>query len=113
MHAAPLPSSPTESSLRSSRRKTRRNAYALRVIGNRMRTHQLYDGDVIIIRWCQRNGKIQSACVQYRQQRIPLGDLTISRHGVHLVPRAPHIPTIYLENRDIQVLSLTMGIEQA
>ena len=93
-------------------RMTRRNTYALKIRGNRMRDCNLFDGDVIIIRRFQHDAHEETAVAQINQQEIALKHLSINRFGVHLWPADAHAPDLFLHNRDIQVLGMVMGVAQ-
>ncbi|TVP49902.1 MAG: hypothetical protein EA345_05880 [Halomonas sp.] len=90
---------------------TRRNTYALKIRGNRMRDCNLFDGDVIIIRRYQDDTQAETAVAEINQQEIALKQLSISRLGVQLWPEDIQQPTLFLHNQDIQVLGMVMGIE--
>ena len=89
---------------------TRHNTYAVRIRGNRMRDCNLFDGDVIIIRRCQVGTAQETASAEINHQPIKLQALTIDRQGLRLLPHGDS-PAIYLHNKDMQVLSLVMGVE--
>lgn len=93
-------------------RMTRRNTYALKIRGNRMRDCNLFDGDVIIIRRFQHDTHEETAVAQINQQEIALKHLSINRFGVHLSPADGHAPDLFLHNCDIQVLGMVMGVAQ-
>ncbi|MBZ5487216.1 hypothetical protein HW452_06725 [Halomonas aquamarina] len=93
-------------------RMTRRNTYALKVRGNRMRDCNLFDGDVIIIRRFQHDTHEETAVAQINHQEFALKHLSINRFGVHLWPADAHTPDLFLHNRDIQVLGMVMGVAQ-
>lgn len=90
---------------------TRRNTYALKVRGDRMRDSNLFDGDVIIIRRYQHDTQQETAVVTINQREVALKRLSISRLGVHLLPEDAATPEVFLHNCDIQVLGMVMGIE--
>ncbi len=90
---------------------TRRNTYALKVRGNGMCDCNLFDGDVIIIRRYQHDTQTETAVAEINQQTITLKQLSISRFGLALWPEDALQPTLFLHNRDIQVLGMVMGIE--
>ncbi|WP_434984496.1 LexA family protein [Vreelandella zhaodongensis] len=92
-------------------RVTRRNTYALRVRGDRMRECNLFDGDVIIIRRHQHGSHQETAIATINQREVALKQLSISRLGVHLWPEDAAIPAVFLHNCDIQVLGMVMGVE--
>ena len=90
---------------------TRRNTYALKVRGDRMRDSNLFDGDVIIIRRYQHDAQHETAVTTINQREVALKQLSISRLGVHLLPEDAATPAVFLHNCDIQVLGMVMGIE--
>lgn len=90
---------------------TRRNTYALKVRGDRMRDSNLFDGDVIIIRRYQHDTQHETAVATINQREVALKQLSISRLGVHLLPEDAATPAVFLHNCDIQVLGMVMGIE--
>lgn len=90
---------------------TRRNTYALKVRGDRMRDSNLFDGDVIIIRRYQHDAQHETAVATINQREVALKQLSISRLGVHLLPEDAATPAVFLHNCDIQVLGMVMGIE--
>ncbi|WP_244183008.1 LexA family protein [Vreelandella songnenensis] len=111
--AAPCPSKSIQTARAfQAPRMTRRNTYALKVRGNRMRDCNLFDGDVIIIRRFQHDTHEETAVAQINQQEIALKHLSINRFGVHLWPADAHAPDLFLHNRDIQVLGMVMGVAQ-
>ena len=92
------------------RRMTRRNTYAVRVRGDGMRDCNLFNGDVIIIRRFQY-GTHETASAEINHRAVALKRLTINRDGLHLMFDNTDWSAVFLHNRDIEVLSLVMGIE--
>lgn len=93
-------------------RVTRRNTYALRIRGDRMRDCNLFDGDVIIIHRHQHDTHQETAVATINQREVTLKQLSISRLGIHLWPEDAAMPDLFLHNRDIQVLGMVMGVAQ-
>ena len=93
-------------------RVTRRNTYALRIRGDRMRDCNLFDGDVIIIHRHQHDAHQETAVATINQREVTLKQLSISRLGIHLWPEDAAIPDLFLHNCDIQVLGMVMGVAQ-
>lgn len=91
-------------------RVTRRNTYALRIRGDRMRDCNLFDGDVIIIHRHQHDAHQETAVVTINQREVTLKQLSISRLGIHLWPEDTAMPELFLHNCDIQVLGMVMGV---
>lgn len=112
IHAAPSMGTAPVTRQRSAMHVTRRNTYALKVRGDRMRDSNLFDGDVIIIRRYQHDTQQETAIVTINQREVALKRLSISRLGVHLLPEDSATPALFLHNCDIQVLGMVMGIEQ-
>ncbi|MBR2514149.1 MAG: hypothetical protein IKE45_09020 [Halomonas sp.] len=107
----PAPLSTTTARQRNAAHITRRNTYALKVRGDRMRDSNLFDGDVIIIRRYQHDTQQETAVATINQREVALKQLSISRLGVHLLPEDAATPAVFLHNCDIQVLGMVMGIE--
>ena len=64
-------------------RVTRRNTYALRIRGDRMRDCNLFDGDVIIIHRHQHDAHQETVVATINQREVALKQLSISRLGIH------------------------------
>ncbi|WP_249976518.1 LexA family protein [Vreelandella olivaria] len=111
LHAAPVPVTAPAARPHATQHMTRRNTYALKVRGDRMRDSNLFDGDVIIIRRYQHDTQQETAMVTINQREIALKQLSISRLGIHLWPEDAATPALFLHNCDIQVLGMVMGIE--
>ncbi|MBR9923891.1 MAG: hypothetical protein GYB28_02740 [Gammaproteobacteria bacterium] len=109
-HTLPQTAPNTARPAYSAPRVTRRNTYALRVRGNRMRECNLFDGDVIIIRRYQQGSHQETAIATINQREVALKQLSISRLGVHLWPEDAAMPAVFLHNCDIQVLGMVMGV---
>ncbi|WP_404376908.1 LexA family protein [Vreelandella aquamarina] len=92
------------------RRVTRRNTYALRIRGDRMRDCNLFDGDVIIIHRHQHDAHQETAVATINHREVALKQLSISRLGIHLWPEDAAMPDLFLHNCDIQVLGMVMGV---
>ena len=88
----------------------RRNTYTIRVRNNRMCDCNLFSGDVIIIRRFQY-GTHETASAEINHRAVALKRLTINRDGLHLMFDNTDWSAVFLHNRDIEVLSLVMGIE--
>lgn len=88
---------------------TRRNTYAVKVRGDGMRDCNLFNGDVIIIRRLQ-HGAHETATAEINRRPVALKRLTINRDGLQLMFDHTDGPAVFLHNRDIEVLSLVMGI---
>lgn len=110
-HAVPRPVAAPAARPHAAQHITRRNTYALKVRGDRMRDSNLFDGDVIIIRRYQHDTQQETATVTINQREVALKQLSISRLGVHLWPEDAATPALFLHNCDIQVLGMVMGIE--
>ncbi|MFC4209119.1 LexA family protein [Vreelandella malpeensis] len=113
-NANTLRAAPPPAGLRSpdgEREITRRNTYAVRVRGHRMRQYNLFDGDVIVLRRHQRGPHREIASATINQREVALRELSISRLGVRLCPEDQTLPTVFLHNGDIQVLGMVMGVE--
>ena len=89
---------------------TRRNTYALRIRGDRMRDCNLFDGDVIIIHRHQHDAHQETVVATINQREVALKQLSISRLGIHLWPEDAAMPEVFLHNCDIQVLGMVMGV---
>lgn len=103
---------PTPSRHPTPRRVTRRNTYAVRIRSHRMRDCNLFAGDVIIIRRFQHGGGNETASAEINRRPVALKRLSIHHDGLHLTFAHADDAGIFLHNRDIEVLSLVMGIEQ-
>ncbi|BBI76098.1 hypothetical protein HAALTHF_52690n [Vreelandella aquamarina] len=91
-------------------RVTRRNTYALRIRGDRMRDCNLFDGDVIIIHRHQHDAHQETVVATINQREVALKQLSISRLGIHLWPEDAAMSEVFLHNCDIQVLGMVMGV---
>lgn len=109
-HTATQPATPAPRPCHATQRVTRHNTYAVRVRGDGMRDCNLFNGDVIIIRRFQ-NGVQETATAEINRQPVALERLSINHHGLQLMFANSARPSVFLHNRDIEVLSLVMGIE--
>ena len=86
------------------------DAYPLRIIIDRMRDCNLFDGDVIIIHRHQHDAHQETVVATINQREVALKQLSISRLGIHLWPEDAAMPEVFLHNCDIQVLGMVMGV---
>lgn len=91
-------------------RMVRRNTYALRVRGDSMIDCNIHDGDVIIIERQESAENGETAVVMINDQEVTLKKLYIEKRGVRLQPANESMAPIFLDNDDVQVLGLVMGV---
>lgn len=91
-------------------RMVRRNTYALKVRGDSMIDCNIFDGDVIIIERRESAENGETAVVMINDQEVTLKKLYIEKRGVRLQPANESMAPIFLDNDDIQVLGLVMGV---
>jgi len=89
---------------------TRKDCYALKVVGDSMINDNIEHGDIIIVERKSTAENGQSVVALINGDSVTLKRFYIEKDGIRLQPANPAMKPIFLRNESLQILGIVTGV---